>query len=338
MTRMVPPVRDRPLLTNRFQRAFTMASEVHAAQVRKGTHIPYLAHLMSVAALVLEYGGGEDAAIGGLLHDAVEDSDDGEWMKERIRGSFGNRVANIVMGCSDAVAVPGQPKPPWRGRKQKYLDRLKQEKDEDVLLVSACDKLHNARTIVADLGVIGPALWDRFSENDPEAQLWYYGSLAAVYRDRLVVKPLCDELDRTIGEMRSRAAAPDMRGYRSTRRPNMSEAGTMTTGDSIVIAVTQGGLDNHYLSLTGHTDFFPADAVGAANAKDGEGVPLILHFAGLPDSSQTDISGIHSSFRRRGPWRRFFAHHGLVAGDQVGIERLAAYEYRIIPLPKSPTY
>jgi serine/threonine protein kinase len=113
-----------PLLTGRFQRAFAVACEVHAAQLRKGTRIPYLAHLMSVAALVLEHGGGEDAAIGGLLHDAVEDSDDGAQMEQRIREEFGDHVAGIVMGCSDAVAVPGQPKPPWRDRKKAYLDRL----------------------------------------------------------------------------------------------------------------------------------------------------------------------------------------------------------------------
>lgn len=98
-----------------------------------------MAHLMSVAAFVLEHGGGEDAAISGLLQDAVEDSSDGTQMKQRIREEFGDRVAETVMGCSDAVAVPGQPKPPWRARKAAYLDRLAGEDDPDILLVSACD-------------------------------------------------------------------------------------------------------------------------------------------------------------------------------------------------------
>ncbi len=121
------------MLTARFQRAFTVACEVHAAQLRKGTRIPYLAHLMSVAALVLEHGGGEDAAIGGLLHDAVEDSSDGTQTEQRIREELGDHVAGIVMGCSDAVAVPGQPKPPWRDRKAAYIDHLAGEDDPDVL-------------------------------------------------------------------------------------------------------------------------------------------------------------------------------------------------------------
>jgi (p)ppGpp synthase/HD superfamily hydrolase len=194
-----------PLLTGRFQRAFTVACEVHAAQLRKGTRIPYLAHLLSVAALVLEHGGGEDAAIGGLLHDAVEDSDDGTQMEQRIREEFGDHVAGIVMGCSDAVAVPGQPKPPWRDRKAAYLDRLAGEDDPDVLLVSACDKLHNARAIVADLRAVGPALWDRFTQADPAAQLWYYQSLASCYQGR-VPPALSDELNRTIRQMQSLAA------------------------------------------------------------------------------------------------------------------------------------
>src|SRR5262245_43148587 len=144
-----------PLLTDRFQRAFALASELHATQVRKGTSVPYLAHLMSVAALVLEYDGGEDAAIGGLLHDAVEDSANGAETEERIRREFGDHVGDVVMGCSDAVAVPGQPKPPWRERKEAYIERLARDNDPDVLLVSACDKLHNAGTIVADLRIIG---------------------------------------------------------------------------------------------------------------------------------------------------------------------------------------
>src|SRR6185437_4370415 len=113
-----------PLLTGRFQRAFTLASELHGDQVRKGTTVPYLAHLMSVAALVLEHGGAEDAAIGGLLHDSIEDSADGAQTEARIRREFGGRIAEIVAGCSDAVAVPGQDKPPWRERKEAYIARL----------------------------------------------------------------------------------------------------------------------------------------------------------------------------------------------------------------------
>jgi len=194
-----------PLLTDRFQRALAMASELHATQVRKGTSVPYLAHLMSVTALVLEHGGGEDAAIGGLLHDAVEDSNDGAATEARIRREFGDRVGDIVICCSDAVAVPGQPKPPWRERKAAYIERLARENDSDVLLVSACDKLHNARTIVADLRVIGPALWDRFNQNDPVAQLWYYQTLADCYQRR-VPSALSGEVDHAVAEMRSLAA------------------------------------------------------------------------------------------------------------------------------------
>ena len=193
-----------PLLTERFQRAFSVASEVHATQLRKGTRIPYLAHLMSVSALVLEHGGGEDAAIGGLLHDAVEDSGDGAETETRIRREFGDRVADIVMGCSDAVAVAGQAKPPWRVRKTNYLQRLADEEDADVLLVSACDKLHNLRSIVADLRAIGPALWDRFTMKDPAAQLWYYKSLAACYHSR-VPAALSEELDRVVADVEAMA-------------------------------------------------------------------------------------------------------------------------------------
>ncbi len=196
-----------PMLTDRFQQAFALASQVHATQVRKRTTIPYLAHLMSVAALVLEHGGDEDAAIAGLLHDAVEDADDGAAIERQIRGEFGEHVADVVLGCSDTVAVPGQAKPPWRDRKQGYLDRLAGETDPDVLLVSACDKLHNTRSVLADLRAEGAAVWQRFNQPDPSVQLWYYSSLADIYRDHGLDPRLQAELDRTVGAIADEVAA-----------------------------------------------------------------------------------------------------------------------------------
>ena len=190
-----------PLLTGRFQRAFTLASEIHATQLRKGTSIPYLAHLMAVAALVLEHGGDEDAAIGALLHDAVEDAADGAQTEARIRSEFGNHVADIVLGCSDAIAEPGHAKPPWRDRKARYIRHIADEQDPDVLLVSACDKIHNLRSIIADLRAIGPALWDRFSQPDPASQLWYYQSLTTAYAGRIPPE-LSDELNRALDDLR----------------------------------------------------------------------------------------------------------------------------------------
>ena len=195
-----------PLLTSRFQRAFALASQVHATQLRKGTATPYLAHLMAVAALVLEHGGDEDTAIAALLHDAVEDTTDGSAMAATIRDEFGDHVADIVLACSDAIAVPGQPKAPWRQRKTSYLTRLAAETDPAALLVSACDKLHNARTIVADLRTTGPSTWQRFSQRDPAAHLWYYSAMAGCYTGRIPAG-LSAELHRVIDEMTTLAAA-----------------------------------------------------------------------------------------------------------------------------------
>jgi hypothetical protein len=101
--------------------------------------------------------------------------------------------------------------------------------------------------------------------------------------------------------------------------------------ERIVIPLTQGNLNNNHVYLRDHLDFFPADAIGAANAHDGQGTLLTVHFAGLPEAVETDIAGGKDLFRRRGPWRRFFAHHGLQPGDSVAIERLSAYEYRVAP-------
>lgn len=192
-------------LTNRYLRALTLAFEIHQFQLRKGTEIPYLAHLMAVSALVWENGGDEDVAIAALLHDAIEDSADGAAVRERISREFGDCVADIVVGCSDAVAKPGQPKPSWRKRKEAYLERLRSETDKGVLLVSVCDKLHNARSIVLDLRTSGSAVWQRFNA-PPSDQLWYYGSLVCAYPKGGIPEELREELKRTVAEMKQLAA------------------------------------------------------------------------------------------------------------------------------------
>jgi (p)ppGpp synthase/HD superfamily hydrolase len=137
------------MLTSRFARALTWAERLHRGQTRKGVDIPYIAHLLSVSALVLENGGGEDAAIAALLHDAVEDQG-GLPTLRRIARAFGPRVAKIVMGCTDAAPAPGQPKAPWRARKLAFIARLRDAAPE-VALVVACDKLHNLRCLLEDL-------------------------------------------------------------------------------------------------------------------------------------------------------------------------------------------
>jgi (p)ppGpp synthase/HD superfamily hydrolase len=174
---------ETPLLTIRYTAAFQLAFEVHTRQLRKGTSIPYVAHLMSVSALVLEAGGDEDCAIAALLHDAVEDSNNGAIMLDRIRGQFGPRVASIVEACSDSSATPGQEKPPWRDRKQGYVDHL-QAADADALLVSACDKLHNGSAIVADMREIGIKVFDRFNAS-PADEIWYYQKLCSALSSRI---------------------------------------------------------------------------------------------------------------------------------------------------------
>ena len=159
-----------------------------------------MAHVMSVAALALENGADEDVAIAALLHDTVEDSEDGEATYSVIKEQFGERVARIVLACSDAVAEPGKPKPDWRERKETYLRHLNDDADDDVLLVSACDKVHNARSILTDLGTDGDVVWQRFTVTDPRAQLWYYTSVAEILQRRFP-GPLTDELGCIVREI-----------------------------------------------------------------------------------------------------------------------------------------
>jgi (p)ppGpp synthase/HD superfamily hydrolase len=189
-----------PVLTSRFAEAFSYASVLHARQTRKGTDIPYLTHLMSVSALVLEDGGDEDEGIAGLLHDAVEDQG-GEPTLEEIRRLYGDKVARIVQGCTDSVT---QPKPPWRERKERYVAHIRHA-PADVRRVSSADKLHNARSILADYRSLRDDLWKRFTASKSET-LWYYRSLVESFRSagggRLV-----DELDLVVSELERLAQA-----------------------------------------------------------------------------------------------------------------------------------
>lgn len=190
-----------PLLGKRFHDALVFAARKHARQTRKKTSIPYIAHLMSVSALVLEAGGDEDLAIAGLLHDVVEDCGGRPMLKE-VRRRFGRRVAHIVAGCTDAYTYP---KPPWRQRKMEYLKHLRSA-DRDVRLVSAADKLHNAQAIVTDYRMVGEAVWDRF-KGGREGTLCYYHALVRELgrgpRNRLVdeLARVVAELDRLIGRV-----------------------------------------------------------------------------------------------------------------------------------------
>jgi (p)ppGpp synthase/HD superfamily hydrolase len=184
-------------LTERFKDALLCATDLHADQQRKGSGIPYVAHLLGVASLVLEYGGTEDETIAALLHDAVEDQG-GPVTRKLIADRFGETVAQIVDGCTDSDTIP---KPPWRERKEAYIAHLGSA-SQSVLLVSSCDKLYNARTILADYRVMGDDLWERFKGGKKEGTLWYYQALVAAYKNT-GSHPVYDELDRTIGAILS---------------------------------------------------------------------------------------------------------------------------------------
>jgi len=181
-------------LTSRFDAAFVLASELHRTQMRKSSVIPYLSHLMAVSALVLENGGTEDEAIAALLHDAVEDQG-GQPTLERIRAEFGDDVADMVSALSDTDQTP---KPPWRARKEQYLDDL-EDASLSVLRVSAADKLHNVRSMVRDYRAFGEELWNRFSAPASD-QIWYYRALTEVFRRRLGGS-LASDLSRSVSDL-----------------------------------------------------------------------------------------------------------------------------------------
>lgn len=178
-------------LSERFLDALIYATRLHAGQARKGSGIPYISHLLAVCALVLEHGGDEEQAIAALLHDAAEDQG-GEPTLENIRDRFGERVARLVSDLSDTFESP---KPPWRERKQAYLAHLPLA-DPDSWLISLADKVHNARTILADYDRVGAKIWGRFTERR-SGTLWYYRSLVEAFR-QISSGFLVEELDRVV--------------------------------------------------------------------------------------------------------------------------------------------
>jgi (p)ppGpp synthase/HD superfamily hydrolase len=176
----------------KFDDALLLAADLHREQTRKGTGVPYVTHLLAVAAIVGESGGTEEEVIAALLHDAPEDAG-GEARLEEIRVRFGKTVAGIVAGCSDTYE---DPKPPWRERKEAYVAHLAGA-SPSVRLVTAADKLHNVRSVLADYRALGEVLWDRFN-GGRDGTLWYYRAVA----DELAGDgPVANELGRATREL-----------------------------------------------------------------------------------------------------------------------------------------
>lgn len=182
--------------SDRYVAALGDAARRHRGQHRKGTTVPYVAHLLAVGALVWEDGGDEDEAIAALLHDAVEDTG-GQPVLDELGAAYGQRVAHLVAACTDAWA---QPKPPWRQRKEAHLAALADEPDLGALRVFAADKVHNAEAIVADAAEVGAGVWDRFNAGAAET-LWYYRAAHALVTERLPASRLPARLGRLLSAL-----------------------------------------------------------------------------------------------------------------------------------------
>ena len=182
----------------KFEEALVYAARLHKDQTRKGSGIPYVTHLLAVAAIVGENGGTEEEVIAALLHDAPEDHGGKERLEE-VRERFGEEVAEIVAGCTDTYE---DPKPAWRQRKEAYVAHGATA-PASVRLVSAADKLHNARSVLADLRLLGDELWARFT-GGREGTLWYYRALADAYA-AAGTNAVVEELGRVVRRIESLA-------------------------------------------------------------------------------------------------------------------------------------
>jgi (p)ppGpp synthase/HD superfamily hydrolase len=193
-----------PKLTERFDEALTLASRLHRHQVRKGTDVPYLSHLMAVAALVLEDGGGEDMAVAALLHDAVEDQG-GQPTVDLIQRRFGRDVTAIVEALSEGA---DRSELQWLTRKRRQLDRLVSAPPQ-VLRIKAADTLHNVLGLLTDWEDCGQRVWDRFNAGSCAVnQLWHYGELARIVRRVEGESRLPHRLDAALQQLRERPHPP----------------------------------------------------------------------------------------------------------------------------------
>jgi (p)ppGpp synthase/HD superfamily hydrolase len=185
----------------KFEEALVYTTRLHRDQTRKGSEVPYVTHLLAVAAIVGENGGTEDEVVAALLHDTPEDQG-GKERLEDIRSRYGDEVAEIVDGCTDTYE---DQKPDWLPRKEAYVAHVA-EAPTSVRLVSAADKLHNARSILADLRAVGDELWDRFT-GGREGTLWYYRALVEAYVGT-DSNPVVEELERVVREIEALAERP----------------------------------------------------------------------------------------------------------------------------------
>ena len=195
-------------LTARFTSAVDYARHIHIER-RKGTDIPYMAHLLGVASLVMGEAGHagvpvtEDMVIAALLHDAAEDQGGLPRLRD-IEQNFGSDVARMVEGLSDSLSEDPGNKQSWPERKQAYIERLRGE-PADVRLISVADKIYNARAILEDYREIGPRVWERFKRGRAD-QIWYFDQLLAVYK-LAGTSRMVQELERVVEELRRVSAA-----------------------------------------------------------------------------------------------------------------------------------
>lgn len=245
-------------LTERFERALTMATRLHRAQIRKGTErtpVPYLAHLLEVTAIVLGESVPEDVVIAALLHDGPEDAG-GLPVRDQIRERFGDRVAEIVDGCTDAHQTP---KPPWIERKEQYLARLGRSDDFDILLVKCADCLSNARATLRDYRLKGDEVWNRFTGMPcASCQRSWYASVREALRPLGQSASCFAELDQAVSALLNETRPSDSTDHVHMPMPEVAAVSAEDFEDPLV-----AGFDpRHRCPLCSHVPIAPADGSG----------------------------------------------------------------------------
>lgn len=186
------------MFSSNYHKALMVASLVHKGQMRTKTNIPYITHPVAVAELVARHGGTESQQLAALLHDVLEDG--GQKYVEIIRSSFGGEVLALVQALSDSIKQADAPRPPWKERKEKYLQKLNST-PKSALLVALCDKYHNACAIRTDLIEEGAAVFSRFAGKD-QGTLWYYAQLSDLFAEKYPGN-LANKFSEVVAEIQS---------------------------------------------------------------------------------------------------------------------------------------
>lgn len=188
------------MFTDKINLALKISTKAHQGQNRKGTDIPYISHPVAVGMIISQYTNDEATIVAGILHDILEDVNPAVYSEADMRRDFGDEITDIVKDVSEPKTA-GQPKLPWKDRKQSYLKRLSNSYYIEAYLVATADKIHNLIDILNDYHQFGDEIWQRFNASKWDI-LWYYRAVFDLIKNEPIPKDLKCQLEDLIRRLK----------------------------------------------------------------------------------------------------------------------------------------